>query len=105
MSCSSSTNNCCPEAPDITINDYSVSVGGSGANYHQDRKALADSVSGIGLVFTLSYTPVQAAGVLCARNGVVQRYTSDFTVSGTTVTMVDALQAGETLTFDYIGTT
>ena len=105
MGCSPTTNNCCPEAPDITVNEYTVTVGGTGANFHQDVYAIGDSASGAGLVFTLSHTPVQSAGVACSKNGIVLRYTTDYTVASTAATMVSAIAAGDTVVFEYLGTT
>ena len=105
MGCSSTTNNCCPEAPDITVNEYTVTVGGTGANFHQDVFAVGDSTSGLGLAFTLSHTPVQAAGVTCAKNGIVLRYTTDYSVLAAVATMASAISAGDTVVFEYLGTT
>lgn len=105
MSCSSSTGNCCPEAPDITVNEYTVTVGGTGANFHQQVFGIGDSASSAGIVFTLGYTPVQSADVMVSINGVLQRYGTDYTVSGTTFTMASAIASGDVVMAKYLGTT
>ena len=105
MSCASTCNNCCPEAPAITVNAYSVTLGGTGANFHSDVRGLGDSGSGAGLVFTLGYTPVQSAGVVVTLNGSVQRPSIDFTLTGTTLTMAEAIVSGDVLQIHYLGTT
>lgn len=104
MVLASSGDNCIPEAPDITVNEYTVTVGGTGANFHNDVFALGDSAAGAGLVFTLSHTPVQDANVVVMLNGSVQRPTTDFSISGTTLTMVSAIVAADTVQVYYLGT-
>lgn len=105
MGCSSTTNNCCPEAPDITVNEYTVTLGGDGANFHTEIFGIGDSASSAGLVFTLSYSPVQAAEVLVAINGSVQRPTTDFTLSDTTLTLTSAISSTDVVTVKYLGAT
>lgn len=105
MGATSTTNNCVPEAPDITVNVYSVAIGGTGANYHHDVFGIGDSQSSAGLVFTLSHTPVQSLEVVVTVNGSVQRPTTDYTLVGTTLTLATALPSGEICAAHYLGTT
>lgn len=59
-----------------------------------------ESQAPTGTVFTLAHTPL--AGTLRVfRGGAYQRVTDDYTISGATLTLVNALQSGELLTVDY----
>lgn len=105
MTCSSTGNNCIPEAPAITVNEYAVSLGAAGANYHHESLVRGNSAAGAGLVFTLAYVPVQSAEVKVFVNGSRQRPTTDYTLVDQTLTLVSALPTGESLDLDYLGTT
>jgi hypothetical protein len=101
----SSGDNCIPSAPDITVNEYTVEMGGTGANFHSDVFAIGDSTGSAGLVFTLSHEPVQDANVVCTVNGSMQQPTTDFSVSGTTLTLTSAIASGDVVQAFYLGIT
>lgn len=90
--------NCFPEAPDITVNNYTISLGGSGAQFHVDP--FTPSVSATTL--TLSVAPVTGGSFLLFRNGVYQKDTTDYSRSGTTVTLVVAVKANESFVAVYL---
>lgn len=95
--------NAIPSPTEITVNSYSLSLDDSDANFRREHLVLADSAAGAGLVFTLAYEPVQDAGVQVYVNGSLQRLTTDFTISGQTLTMVVALEATDSLDVMYLG--
>lgn len=96
-----SSSNCCPDAPDITVYNTIIEIDGAAAGFKVESKVIGDSASSAGLVFTLGFTPVSNASVQVAVNKLVLE-ASDFTVSGTTVTLVTAIEAGDEVDFRYM---
>ena len=95
--------NSIPEAPAITVNSYTLILDEEDANFRREHLVLADSAAGAGLVFTLAYEPVQDANVQVYVNGSLQRLTTDFTISGQTLTLVNALETTDSLDVMYLG--
>jgi hypothetical protein len=48
------------------------------------------TVNGSNVTFTLSFTPDDSAGVNVYLNGILQRLTTNYTISGATLTFVSA---------------
>jgi hypothetical protein len=59
-------------------------------------------VNGSNTSYTLSSTPHSAKSVRIYLNGIKQLYTTDYSVSGTTVTMVTAPATGQKIEAEYI---
>lgn len=59
-------------------------------------------VNGSNTVFTLPETPLEAASVDVYLDGIKQIPTTDYSVSGLTITFVTAPAAGQSLRVDYI---
>lgn len=95
-------NNCCPEAPDITVNSTTLEIGDVTTLAKVEAFTLATSTGGLGLGFTIDFTPYSDETVLVLRNGVVQRQTTDYTVVDKVVTLADALIAGDSLEIRYL---
>lgn len=55
------------------------------------------TINGSNKAFTLTYTPDEAASVVVFLDGIVQRLTTDYTFSGTTITFVSAPAVGQDL--------
>lgn len=102
MGCSSTTNNCCPEAPDITVNVTEVLIDSDDAAFKQEIFGIGDSSGSAGLVFTLGFTPISNANVVITVNGVVQRLTTDYTLSSKTLTFVAAISSGDVVIAHYL---
>lgn len=58
--------------------------------------------NGVLTTFGLSHTPQTSASLHCFQNGLRLRYTTDYTVSGTTLTLVVAPLTAQTLYCDYV---
>ena len=101
MSIGSSCNNCSPEAPDITINETIITVNGTTTVWQSEAFAIGNSTGGLGLAFTLAATPQAAKSVMVFLNGVVLRYTTDYTLATTTLTLAEAIVAGDVLAVRY----
>lgn len=69
--------------------------GGTTLTFHQE--APAGVVDGANTSFSLSTTPAQAASLSLTLDGVFQYQGSDYTISGTTITMAAAPSSGQTL--------
>jgi hypothetical protein len=95
-------NNCFPEAPDITVNNTTVEIGDTAVLFVEDRFTIANSTGGLGLAFTLTATPYSAAAVWVFKQGSLGTVTTDFTRSGTALTLTAALATGETLVVKYM---
>jgi len=67
---------------------------------HSLYKELTGAVDGINKTFVLPSTPV-AGSVRFFVRGIEQFYTTDFTVSGTTLTTVEAPRTGDTIYAHY----
>ena len=52
--------------------------------------------------FTLSRTPFYPTGAAVIQNGVELAYTADYTISGTTLTLVTGATAGDTIKARYL---
>jgi hypothetical protein len=78
------------------------SGGGTSASF-EDGDSPAGIVDGSNTTFTLSATPSPAGSLALYRNGIMQKATQDFTISGNTLTFVtaDAPQPGDTLLASY----
>jgi len=60
------------------------------------------SVNGANLIFTLSQTPLENDAVDVFLDGLKQIITTDYTVSGLTITFITAPATGQLLRVDYI---
>jgi hypothetical protein len=60
------------------------------------------TINGSNLVFTLSQTPLENAAVDVYLDGLKKLPTTDYSVSGVTITFVVAPVIGQTLRVDYI---
>lgn len=58
--------------------------------------------SGSGTAFTLAHTPLSNAAVLLFVNGLFLRQGTDYTITGTSITLTDSLVAGQTIDASYI---
>lgn len=58
-------------------------------------------VNGSNVTFTLSQTPHESDGVNVYIDGLKQRYTTDYSVSGVTITMVTAPAVAQTIYVEY----
>lgn len=59
-------------------------------------------VNGSNTSYSLSSIPQSDKSVIVFLNGLAQRYTTDFTVSGSTITMVNAPSSGVSIFVFYI---
>jgi hypothetical protein len=100
MDSSCSANNCCPEAPDITINNTVIESDGLAARTRQE--VLGTAWNFVGATITLLYTPIAAASVNVFVNGVLQRLTVDYTLSGKVITFVTMPPANAVVQVVYI---
>lgn len=60
------------------------------------------TINGSNTVFTLAQTPVENEAVDVYLDGLKQIPTTDYSISGTTITFVSAPVAGQNLRVDYI---
>ncbi len=86
----------------VHVDGSSGSCGWSSASF-VDGDTLAGLVDGTNTTFTLTAAPTPAASLSIYRNGVLQKATQDFTLSGSTVTFLAAStpQPGDTLLASY----
>jgi hypothetical protein len=75
----------------LNIPEYSVTLPTSRAD------TPSGSINGSNVTFTLAHTPVSGENVKLIINGVSQYYTTDYTVSGSTITMTYAPPTGATI--------
>lgn len=68
----------------------------------QVQEVPAGVIGGGNVTFTLSQTPLDVTAVQVFLNGLCQRYTTDFTVAGPTLTFVVAPTGGQSLQVWYI---
>lgn len=105
MSCPPCYQNSCPEIPEITINQTTITLDGSDAFFKDEYYKY--QASGIYLAFTssaqvtLSYYPVSAASVTVYRNGKAQRYIIDYNISDKVVIFTNALGNDEEIKVTY----
>ena len=59
------------------------------------------TINGSNTSFTISNTIANTASVVLYQDGLTQIYTTDYTISGTTLTMVTAPAAGQSLRIKY----
>jgi hypothetical protein len=78
-----------------------VSEAGGSAPTFIDGEAPSGTINGSNTGFTLAAAPSPATSLKCFVNGIRQRYTTDFSVSSTTLTMVTAPATGDSLVCDY----
>ena len=64
---------------------------------HSIQEVPTGTVNGANTAFTLSATPHSDAGVSLYINGLIQRQTIDYTISGTAITMIVAPEVGKDL--------
>jgi hypothetical protein len=105
MTCGPTTccNNCCPSAPDITVEQTTITIDEAAANFTRDlfsRDAGTILTPFTGL--TLSATPIANANVALFRNGSKQAQTKDYTITGSAITLVVAAEAGESFEAQYL---
>ena len=79
-------------------------LGGGGGGTLKDGEVPTGTINSSNLIFTLSYTPINPAGVIIVLNGVVQYNGSDYTISGNTITFTTAPVTGSTI-YAYNGVT
>ena len=60
------------------------------------------AINGSNVTFTLAQTPLENAAVELYQDGLKLEYTTDYTISGTTITMVTAPVVGQSLRANYI---
>ena len=60
------------------------------------------AINGSNTSFALSVSPNYSGSVFIYKNGLIQRLTTDFTVSGVTITMIVAPASGSSLYAVYI---
>ena len=60
-----------------------------------DQEVPSGTVNGSNTNFTLSQTPYSAKAVIVFLDGIVQTFTTDWSISGTTLTFVTAPAAGQ----------
>lgn len=75
--------------------------GGGGGGGTPQQEAPSGTINGINVTFTLSGTPVANASLVLYQDGVTQYQGTDYTVSGTTITMAVAPEVGQTLWATY----
>ncbi len=66
------------------------------------QEAPTGTVNGINTVFTLSATPLFSSGVNVYLNGTFQRPTTDYTISGSTITFTSAPATDTSVYVTYI---
>lgn len=83
--------------------DYSGSSGGGGGGSSSEvsNEVPSGTIDGVNTTFTLSQTPI-AGTVRLVRTGARERPSTDFSVSGTTITFVVAPPVGSWLLADYL---
>lgn len=101
MTCPSCLNNTCPEAPEITINEYTLSLDGVIVRMYQQALSL---VAGFANMYLLPAVPIAPANVLLLVNGQVQRYLTDFTINGAYLQAVAAFPADSVVWCHFLGT-
>jgi hypothetical protein len=87
---------------DSTSSRWRIVGGSGGSNINFEDEVPTGAVNGVNLVFTISQTPVQNAAVDVYLNGLKQIPTTDYSVSGTTITFVVAPVIGQSLRVDYV---
>lgn len=65
-------------------------------------EAPTGTINGSNVTFTLSQEPIENDAVELYLNGIYLTYTTDYTISGTTITMVAAPVVGQVLRASYI---
>lgn len=60
------------------------------------------TVDSSNVTFTLAHTPKYPAALHCSLDGLVQKQTTDYSLSGSTITFVSAPVTGSTLYCDYV---
>lgn len=80
-----------------------VGGGGGGGGGTPAQEAPSGAVNGVNVTYTLSGTPLSAAGVVLWLDGIVQYQGGglDYTISGGTITMATAPSTGQTLWATY----
>lgn len=86
-----------PQTPDITINNTTLDIG-------EDVNVINEAFTGnagTGVILTLANTPVSGFDIIVHINGVLQKETTHYTVSGTSVTIVGTIVAADTVIVRY----
>lgn len=86
-------NNCCPEAPAITISQTVIESDGLPNRTRQERGGVAWTVGASGPHITLLATPISDASVQVHISGDLQRQGVDYTIDGDEITLAQALPA------------
>ena len=85
--CCSTCQGSCPEVVPVTVTQTIIDLG-DGAAFQEELFSLdAGTVTGSANTITLAYAPVSAANLQLFRNGVLQRRTVDYTISGAVITL------------------
>jgi hypothetical protein len=75
--------------------------GGGSSSTYVDAEIPSGAVNGVNLTYTLAASPSPGTSLHLYANGVRLRPTTDYSVSGTGITMVSALQTGDWFYADY----
>ena len=62
-----------------------------------NKEVPSGTVNSSNVTFTLTYAPVSTDSLTLTKNGLVQIYTTDYTLSGSTITMATAPATASTL--------
>ncbi len=89
-----------PQAGDALIAYYRAAGAAQTVNF-ADSETPGGAVNGTNAAFTLLHAPNPAASLKLYKNGVLLQNTADYTLSGSTITMTNAPQQGDTLLADY----
>lgn len=87
---------------DSLLTRWVPSGGSGGTSFNQKMETLSGTVNGSNVTFVLSQTPLDNLSVMVFKNGLLQEYTTDYTISGTTITFVVAPATASTLRAWYL---
>ena len=89
-------------SPGYTASDELVAQAITDGTYFAWNETPSGTINGSNPTFTLASSPTPAASLELRLNGVVQKSGSDFTLSGSTITMIVAPGVGDVLIASYI---
>lgn len=81
--------------PDVWVSIEGA--GGGGGPTFNDDETPTGLINSANVTYTLANTPSPVSSLQLYRNGVLQRRTVDYTISGLTITMTTAPQTGDSL--------
>lgn len=99
--CPACYQNSCPEAPAITINQTTVEMDGSVITPQDDYFSYDAVTAANNIYLQLTGVPIAQKVVTVYRNAQVQRLTTDYTISGGVVTLLQPLTADEQVKVTY----